>query len=67
MMILENFARNLKIYLREKNLKQNAFAKLVGVSATCVSKWLLQQREPTLSNIYKITEVLNCSFEDLIS
>lgn len=63
--ILTNFSKNLKLMLQEKGLKQNKFAEMVGVNTTSVSKWILSQREPTLTNIYKITKILDCTFEDL--
>lgn len=62
----KNFAKNLKIFLKEKNLKQTQFAELMKVSNSCVSKWILEQREPTLTNISNMLKILNCTFEDLI-
>ena len=65
--ILKNFSKNLMIMLKEQGLTKNQFSKMIGVSSSCVSKWILCQREPTLTNIYKICKVLNCTFEELIS
>lgn len=65
--VRESFAKNLKNMLAEAGIKQFKFAKMVGVSPSCVSKWLLGEREPTLGNIVKILEILECSFDDLIT
>ena len=66
MEIRRNFAKNLLLMLKERNLKQKDFAKLVGVGETCVSKWLLMKTEPTLSNIDKILKALNCTYDELV-
>lgn len=65
--ILNNFSKNLKLKLKEENLTQRQFAKLINVSATCVSKWILCQREPTLNNIIKILKLFALTFDDLIN
>ncbi len=65
--VRESFAKNLKNMLSEAGIKQFQFAKMMGVSASCVSKWLLAEREPTLGNIVKMLKILECSFDDLIS
>ncbi len=65
--VRESFAKNLKNMLNEAGIKQFQFAKMMGVSASCVSKWLLAEREPTLGNIVKMLKILECSFDDLIS
>ena len=62
---LEIFAKNLKQFLKESGLNQKEFAERVGVSATCVSKWILCQTEPTYTNIFNITKILKCTFEEL--
>ena len=65
--VRESFAKNLKNMLSEAGIKQFQFAKMMGVSASCVSKWLLAERVPTLGNIVKMLKILECSFDDLIS
>lgn len=65
--LFENFSNNLKHYLFKMKISQKEFARRVGVSATCVTKWILKQHEPTLSNIVKIIHVLDISFDDLIA
>lgn len=64
--LLKIFSKNLKIYLKQSGLNQKELAEKVGVYPSCVSKWLLMKTEPTLSNIAKITTILNCTFEELI-
>ncbi len=62
-----HFIKNVKNKMKEKGLNQKEFAKLLEISPTCVSQWLLYKSKPKLTNIYKICKVLNSTFEDLIS
>lgn len=62
---LKIFAKNLKTFIKQSGLNQKEFAQKVGVSETCVSKWILMRTEPTYTNIYNMLKVLNCSFEEL--
>ena len=66
MTVAERFAKNLKLMLKEKGINNVTFAEMVGVTDSCVSKWIYAQREPTLSNLYKITKVLDCTFDELV-
>ena len=64
---LSNFSKNLKILMREKGLKQVEVAEAVGGNKGTVSKWLNGKIEPGLVYIAKLLEILNCTFEELIS
>lgn len=63
---VENFYKNLKIMLKEKGISYTQFAEMIGVSNSCVSKWIHGQREPTLSNINKVLEILDSTFEEMM-
>lgn len=63
----EKFIKNLKNILKENNLTQKQLADMIGCSKTAISKWVLMQTQPTFDNIVKLIEVLNCTFEELIS
>jgi len=41
-------------------------ARELVLGKTTVNSWLKSHKEPTLSNIYKLTKVLNCTFEELV-
>lgn len=47
-------------------MNQYQLAKKLGVSNSCVSNWVRAYKEPTLENIYKMKEVLGCSYEELL-
>lgn len=46
-------------------MSQAELAKAIGTIPTAVTYWINGFKEPTLGNIYKITKVLNCTFEEL--
>ena len=62
--LIPNVVKNI---LKENNLTQKQLADMIGCSKTTISKWFLMQTQPTFDNIVKLIEVLNCSFEELIS
>lgn len=63
----ENFIKNVKRMLNEIGMKQSEFALQLNCEASTVSKWLTGKREPSFYYIVKITHILKCSFEELIS
>ncbi len=67
MKYLSNFSKNLKILMKERNLKQIQIAQAVGCSKGTVSKWLNAKIEPGLIYLAKLTKILECTFEELIS
>lgn len=66
MEIMQRFEKNIKLMLQEKGFSQAEFARRLGVGKSTVSNWLCSHREPSISYITKIMEVLNCTFEELI-
>lgn len=66
MELIEKFERNVKIMMNEKGFTQVSLAKKLGLGKTTVNSWLSAHKEPTLSNIYKLTKALDCTFEELV-
>lgn len=61
------FSKNLK-YLRKKNkLSQNKLAKKLNVNQTTIARWEDENREPTISNAFKVAKYFEISIDDLIS
>lgn len=60
------FSRNLRMLMQEQNKDGKQLAKGLGCRPSTVSKWLNMKTEPTLTYIYKLTQFLNCTFEDLM-
>jgi len=53
--------------MRERNLKQVQIAEALGCNKGTVSKWLNGKIEPGLIYIAKLLNILDCTFEELIS
>ncbi|MDR3293449.1 MAG: helix-turn-helix domain-containing protein [Clostridiales bacterium] len=59
------FGENLKQLRTESKMSQEKFASLLNTSRQRVSEWECGKVEPSLFNILKIMEILNCSFDEL--
>lgn len=66
MELMERFERNVKFMTEEKGFAQVTLAKELELGKTTVNSWLKSHKEPTLSNRYKLTKVLNYTFEELV-
>lgn len=60
------FAERLKILRREKGLKQEQLANLLGVTQRKISYWETGQTEPDLMSVLKICEFFEVSCDYLI-
>ena len=60
-----SFAVRLKELMTEFNYGQRIVSEKIGSSRSIVSKWLHEQREPTLSNLWKLADLFNCSIDVL--
>jgi tellurite methyltransferase len=52
------FSKNICRYRKEKNLTQEEFSKLLGISFQAVSKWERGQTMPDISLLPEISKVL---------
>lgn len=62
--IKEVFAENLKVLIG--NMSISEFARKVDIPQQTISRYLLCQREITLTNLYKIAEFFNEDIDFLI-
>ena len=61
------FSENLYTLRKNKKISQEQLAELVDVSRQSVSKWELGESYPTVENIFKLCNVLNCKMNELIN
>lgn len=61
------FNDNLYTLRKNKGISQEQLAELVDVSRQSVSKWELGESYPTVENIFKLCNVLNCKMNELIN
>lgn len=60
------FAQRLEELMKTFKYSQAYVADHIECSRSSVSKWLSQQREPTLVNIWKLADLFNCSVDVLV-
>ncbi len=62
--IKENFSKNLKLLLGDMSVTE--FADKVGIPQQTISRYLLCQREVSVSNLWRIADFFNESIDFLI-
>lgn len=50
----------------QKRYKQNEIAEQIGVSPAAVHHWETGACEPSIANLKKLAEVLDCTVDDLL-
>lgn len=50
----------------DSKMTQSQLAKLIGVHQSMIVRWESGECEPTVSNLFKLSEVFNCSADYLI-
>jgi len=64
---MENlFSKNLKAMRLDKNFSQKKLASMIDVSQQCVSEWENGNNEPTLTSLWKLSDVLEISIDELV-
>ena len=61
-----NFSKNLKTVMANLGLSQIDLVKLTGLTPAAVSQILSGKRDPSLSSVVKILNVIPVKFERLI-
>ncbi len=61
-----NFGKNLKSLRINQKLTQDEFSAKLGLTRQSISKWERGQCYPSIDVLELITEVLNCSIEQLL-
>jgi transcriptional regulator with XRE-family HTH domain len=60
------FSKNLKALRLDKGFSQKKLASMIDVSQQCISEWENGNNEPTLSSLWKLSEVLEISIDELV-
>lgn len=60
-------AEKIKEYRKQKDLTQEEFGKLLGVSPQAISKWERVECYPDITFLPQIAELLKCSVNDFFS
>lgn len=62
-----DLGENIKMFRKECNLSQIAFATLMNTTQQRVSEWECGKVEPSLYNVVKMLKIFNITFEEFIS
>lgn len=60
------FGERLDTAIRDRGLKQRAFAKAIGVSEVSVSRYISGERIPKLNMVVKMADILGVSIDWLV-
>ena len=61
-----NLSKNIKIIRLSLNLSQEQFAEKLGVGRATIGHWETGYSLPDITNIIKIKETFNVSYEEII-
>lgn len=61
-----SFGKNLKSLRTENKLSQAKLARMIGVTQQCVSEWEKSNMEPTLSNLWMLSDIFEISIDELV-
>lgn len=57
---------SIKELRKKRGLTQKQLAELLGVKQQNVSDWERGERSPSVKNLKKLAEILNCQIDDLV-
>lgn len=57
---------NIKAIRKKRGLTQKQLADRLGVKQQNVSDWERGERSPSVKNLKKLADVLNCRIDDLV-
>lgn len=61
-----SFGSNLKSLRAENKLSQAELAEMTGVTQQCISEWEKSNMEPTLSNLWTLSDIFEISIYELV-
>ena len=63
----ETLGRRIALYRKEKGMKQDALAEMLGVSPQAVSKWENDQTCPDIGLLPQLAKILGVTVDELLS
>ena len=60
------FGSNLKALRLENKLSQAKLAKMIGVTQQCISEWEQYKIEPTLTNLWILSDLFEITIDELV-
>ena len=63
----EEFAHRLRVFIVRNNYNQKILAEVSGVTESAISNYIKGKRMPDAKTLYKLSEALCCSSDELIN
>lgn len=60
------FGSNLKLLRTQHKLSQAKLANMMNVTQQCISEWENEKIEPTLSNLWVLSDIFDISIDELV-
>lgn len=60
------FSKRLRKAMKNKHVNQRELSKLTGISRQAINRYLNCEREPGITTVRKIANVLDCKLSDLL-
>jgi transcriptional regulator with XRE-family HTH domain len=57
---------NLKFLRAKKGLSQEALAEKIDTTSATISRWESGECEPSITKLVQLTQILECSLDDLL-
>lgn len=64
---LQTLGSNIKFRLEVRGISQRELAERIGITEVSISRYVAGQRAPSSLTLCKISKVLGCTMEDLLS
>lgn len=58
---------NINCWIERRGYKKKWIAEQMGVSQEVLSRWINNRSMPSVKNLFKLAEILNCKVDDLYS
>lgn len=62
----ENFARTVRVKLRQRRMKQKELAKEVNVSEAAMTAYMRCRRSPRIDVVTRMADAFECTTDELI-
>jgi len=56
---------NINVWIEKRGYKKKWIAEQLGVSQNVLSRWINNHSMPSVKNLSRLAEILNCKMDDL--
>ena len=62
----KNYLPGLKAAIKRAGYTQKSLAEELGLAVSTVARWSIGEQEPSISMMWKLSEILGCSISELL-